>query len=272
MSSNNSTPLLTPSNSQTLPPPSPSPLSTSEPLTNPPDLSSIPPLTTLVLTAAEDRIEALKLIADSVAQQRQTASVAVIFHPIFAALWALMIALVWQWLYYESRDIGIVVCTVGGLTMAMLVGVRAMTGGYLAEAEKMTWAFLSNAETGEDDLLIGSRFGRDVIGALVLRLERPGGAGSKKKGKTVKTGKGKGIIRVWTTSLHFRHKGVGTGLLEEAVKVSRERLGKDAEVGFAADHANSKMVLPNVFNAGFRKREQNAIKMLKEVEDGKSKR
>lgn len=156
--------------------------------------------------------------------------------------------------------------------MTMLVSVRAMTGGYLAEAEKMTWAFMSNPETGEDDLLIGSKWGQDVIGALVLRLERPGGAASKKKGKAAKGGKGKGIIRAWTTGLKFRHRGIGTGLLEEAVRITRERLGKDAEVGFAADHANSKVILPSLFNGGFRKREQMAIKLLKEVEDGNIKR
>jgi Acetyltransferase (GNAT) family len=268
MSSNNSTPLLTPNNSQILPPPSPSPLSTSEPLTPTPDLSSVPPLTTSVLTDPEDCILALKLVADSVAQQRQTASRAIIFHPIFAAVWVVVNALVFQWLYKDLGDLGIAVCTAGGMTMAMLVAVRMMTGGYLTEAETITWAWLSNPETGDEDLLIGSKFGEDVIGALALRLERPGGGvGGKKKGKVVKTGKGKGIIRAWTSRLKYRHKGIGTALLEEAVRVTREKCGKEAEVGFAADHANSRMVLPNIFNGGFRKREQAAIKLLSQVVD-----
>jgi hypothetical protein len=237
-----------------------------------PDLSSIPPLTTSVLTDPEDRILALKLVADSVAQQRQTASRAVIFHPIFAAIWVLVNAVVVQWLYKGRGDIGIVICTAGGMTMAMLVGVRMMTGGYLAKAESITWSWLSNPETDDEDLLIGSKFGEDVIGVLVLRLERPGGVGGKKKGKAVKTGKGKGIIRAWTTGLKYRRKGIGTELLEEAVRVTREKCGKEAEVGFAADHANSKMVLPSIFNAGFRKREQAAIKLLSSVDEGNKKR
>jgi hypothetical protein len=232
-----------------------------------PDLSSIPPLTTSVLADPEDRILALKLVADSVAQQRQTASRAVIFHPIFAAIWVLVTGMVFQWLYKDRSDLGIVICTVGGMTMAMLVAVRMMTGGYLTEAETITWSWLSSPETGDEDLLVGSKFGEDLIGALVLRVERPGGVGSKKKGKVVKTGKGKGIIRAWTTGLKYRHKGIGTGLLEEAVRVTREKCGKEAEVGFAADHANSKMVLPSVFNGGFRKREQAAIKLLSSVVD-----
>jgi GNAT superfamily N-acetyltransferase len=176
-------------------------------------------------------------------------------------------------LYKDRGDIGIVICTVGGVTMAMLVAVRMVTGPYLYEAEAITWAWLSNSETGEEDLLIGSKFGEDVIGALVLRLERPGGVGNKKKGKVVKNGgKGKGIIRAWTTELRYRHKGVGTALLEEAVRVTREKCGKEAEVGFAADHANSTMILPNMFNGTFRKQEQEAIKLLSSVVDGGNKR
>lgn len=160
--------------------------------------------------------------------------------------------------------------------MTLLVLVRGVTGGYIAQAEKVTWAFMSNPETGEDDLLIGSKFGRDIIGALVLRLERPGGGGSgsaRKKAKAPKTSKGKGLIRAWTTGLKYRHKGVGAELLEEAVKVTRDRLGKDAEIGFAVDHVNSNMILPSIFNAGFKKRERMAIKMLEEVDEaGKRKR
>ncbi len=47
--------------------------------------------------------------------------------------------------------------------------------------------------------------------------------------------------------------------------MTRERCGKDAEVGFAQEHANSNMVLPEFFNRGFRKREQRAAKALDDV-------
>jgi hypothetical protein len=178
-----------------------------------------------------------------------------------------MVGVVYQLLYKSPQDIGIVVTTVGGVSMSMLVAVRMLTGGYLNEAEKMKWEFLSNEETGEDDLLIGSKFGDEVIGALVLRLERPGGSGTGKK--KVKNGKGgKGLIRAWTTKLRYRGKGIGTGLLEEAIKVTREKLGNDAEVGFAADHANSTLLLPSIFNSIFKTREQKAIKMLEDVDEG----
>jgi hypothetical protein len=220
----------------------------------------------LPLTNPEDRIDGLKLIADSVAQQRQIASKAIIFHPLTCAVWVLMLAIVYQIFYKVPGDIGSVITTAGGLSMAMLVAVRMMTGPYLTEAEKLTWKFLENPETGDDDLLIGSKFGDEVIAALVLRLERPGSAGGKKKGKSLKGGKA--IIRAWTTKLRYRHKGIGTGLLEEAVRITREKLGKDAEVGFAADHANAKMLLPGVFGNVFRKTEEEAVRLLEEVDEG----
>ena len=50
---------------------------------------------------------------------------------------------------------------------------------------------------------------------------------------------------------------------------------KEAEIGFAAEHANSKMILPEVFNGVFRKRETKAAKALEAVVenmDGSSKK
>lgn len=68
--------------------------------------------------------------------------------------------------------------------------------------------------------------------------------------------------------MRFRHKGIGTGLLEEAVRITRENLGRDAEIGFAADHANSKMLLPDIFNGPFKRDQRKSIKMLEEVDHG----
>ena len=49
------------------------------------------------------------------------------------------------------------------------------------------------------------------------------------------------------------------------MRVTREKLGNSAEIGFAAEHANSKMILPAIFNGGFRKRETKAAKALEAV-------
>lgn len=156
--------------------------------------------------------------------------------------------------------------------MAGMIAIRGATGAYLSLAEALNWNFLKN-ESGDEDIVLGSRFGDELIGALILRLEKnppsPAfSAAAKKKGSgNSKHGKngGKGIIRAWTVRVKYGGKGVGTELLEEAVKLTREKLGGSAEVGFAREHANSQMVLPVVFNGGFRKREARAAKALEKV-------
>lgn len=147
--------------------------------------------------------------------------------------------------------------------MTSLIAIRGITGAYLNLAEEFKWAFIQD-ENGEEDTIIGSRYGEELIGALILRLERNVNGGGKKKAKSGKTG-GKGVVRAWTVRIRYRTSGVGTELLEEAVKVTREKLGNSAEIGFAAEHANSKMILPEIFNGAFRKRETKAARALEAV-------
>lgn len=162
--------------------------------------------------------------------------------------------------------------------MIYLITIRSFTSGYLRAAEKINWDWLqpSDSSGGEEDIIIGTRFGREIIGATVLRIERPGrpgsadstnGAGAKRhraRGSlsSFKGPGGKGVIRAWTVRLRYRRRGVGGDMLREAVKITRERCGKDAEVGFAKEHANSVMVLPETFNKGFRKGEMRAARAL----------
>lgn len=54
-------------------------------------------------------------------------------------------------------------------------------------------------------------------------------------------------------------------MLHEAVRITREKCGRDAEVGFAAEHANSSMVLPEMFNRTFRQDERKAAGALEKV-------
>ena len=226
-------------------------------------LEGVPPLVTKQLTDEDDKIKALKLIADSIAQQRQHASRAVIFHPLTIAGYIVLLAIMFKLVYKTRSDLGIVATTAAGLTMACLIAVRGLTGGYLNLAEDFNWKFAKN-EDGEEDIIIGSRYGEEIMGALILRLERNGNGSGKKKSKSAKTG-GKGVVRAWTVRIRYRGKGVGTELLEEAVKITRETLGNSAEIGFAAEHANSKMILPEIFNASFRQKEARAAKALEKV-------
>lgn len=227
-------------------------------------LEGVPPLTTTVLASEDDKIAALKLVADSIAQQRQVASRAVIFHPLTITVYIAILGFVSKMMYKEPSDLALLATTCAGVTMACLVAVRSATAGYIQHAEDLNWSFAKSAE-GEEDTIIGSKFGEDVIGALILRIERA--TNGKKKGKNGKTG-GKGVVRAWTTKMRYRGTGVGTALLEEAVRKTREKLGNSAEIGFAKEHANSQMVLPELFNGIFRRRERSAALNLESVVNG----
>ena len=278
MSSNVSTPLLEPASAQALQPPSPSRLA--QPSASATALDDIPPLSLDILTTREDKVDALRLVADSIAQQRQQASLHLVFHPLNLAGLAVALALVAQ--LFRHRDGGTLTTLVAGVVMAYLAAIRWATAGYLRAAEALSWSWLAADHVGAaDDTVIATRWGRDLIGALVLRLEpAPPGSGSgssggrrrhRSGGSSGSNGSnnhlrgGRGVIRAWTTKLQYRGRGVGQDMLHEAVRVTRERCGRDAEVGFAQLHANSETVLPELYNAPFRKGEMRAAKALEHV-------
>ena len=127
--------------------------------------------------------------------------------------------------------------------MTHLLAIRFITSGYIDAAERLGWGFLKN-DAGERDVLLGARFGDEVIAAAVLRLEpNPHASGKRRKGGAGLKG-GKGVVRAWTTALRYRGRGVGSDVLFEAVRVTKEKCGRDAAVGFAKEHANSIMVMP----------------------------
>ncbi|TGO15787.1 hypothetical protein BTUL_0036g00790 [Botrytis tulipae] len=161
LNSTTSTPILGASFSHNLPPLRPSSLATmssniDDDTIVPDPLDGIPSLTTTTLDSKEDKTKALKLVADSIAQQRQIAAQALIFHPLILTFYALIIGIVTKWQYTDSSDFGLLVTTLAGVTMACLVAVRAATAGYLHTAEEFNWDFAKNDE-GEEDVIIGSR-------------------------------------------------------------------------------------------------------------------
>ena len=121
-----------------------------------------------------------------------------------------------------------------------------------------------------ENMVIVSKWGEEeIIGALVVRVSR------KEK---------KAVIRAWTVKLRYRGKGVGRGLLEECVRVAKEKGG--GRVEFEREHASepfpsscwvrgetyadqsltdSHKVLPDIFNKGFERREKRAKGVLVEV-------
>ncbi|KPI38112.1 uncharacterized protein AB675_1162 [Cyphellophora attinorum] len=236
--------------------------SISQPPSNP------PPLTTTVVTSEDDKVEVLHLIADSVAQQRQYASSAILWHPLILSSMVALFAYLYKYFY------------TAGTSISPLLAQQ----GYIDEAESVgTWKWLdkdrssdaNNTIIGESDDLVLSRFGDIPIGALILRGVRPGRNGSHSRNGSNKSSRRQnsngrnspvpitGVIRGWTTKNRYRRKGVGTELLEEAVKICQDRGWQGPE--FDADHANSKRMLPGLFNGPFEKRDRQARNLLESV-------
>jgi hypothetical protein len=249
-----------------LPPPSPLAQPPAVPDAPLDPLDNIPPLTTTLATTTDDKIEGLRLVADSVAQQRQLASKALIFHPLTIAVVVGLLAVVGQWLYDGTRgSYGIIATTYAGIIMAVLLSVRWASGGYIDLAEDVgTWKWLDKGSTtGKVDDIILTKFGEETIGALVLRGVRSddgGGNVAASRKKRQNSASSKGVIRAWTVKNRYRRKGIGLGLLEEAIKVCVDRGWSGP--AYADDHANSGRVLPSIFNGGFDRREKMARDIL----------
>ncbi|KAL2146905.1 hypothetical protein VTI28DRAFT_1632 [Corynascus sepedonium] len=298
--SNAPTPTLAPQSQTLLPPVHPSRLATKQSRAALSD-DEIPPLSLEVLTTEEDKGAALKLVADSIAQQRQRAASHLALHPLpLAALLAVLATIYryYSWAvakksaHQQHDDLGnALMLGASGAVLTYLVIIRALTSGYLRAAGGISRDYLSAGRPAgaEEDIILGTRHGSDIVGALVLRLERPGstsspdgsgggsscgsggsgGGGSRRKAhsrqNSFKLKGGRGVIRAWTIRLRYRGQGLGGDLLREAVRITRERCGRDAEVGFAKEHANSVMVLPELFNRPFRKAEMQAARALDKI-------
>ncbi|KAF4305185.1 gnat family [Botryosphaeria dothidea] len=218
-------------------------------------LAGVPELLTAATQSDEDKVAALKLVADSVAQQRQAASWALLSHPVVIAGYVLLLAIVYRVVYRAPSDAPLLFTTGAGVTMACLVAVRLLTSGYIRHAESINWTFLDESA----DSVVITRFGGQIIGALVLGWAGPSSTGNK----AARRRKGRGVIKAWTVKLRYRGKGVGTGLLEEAVKETVRRGGEGVE--FAEEHANSRRFLPHSFNGFLDRREDRAHDALQDV-------
>ncbi|KAL1970391.1 hypothetical protein VTN77DRAFT_5551 [Rasamsonia byssochlamydoides] len=266
--------------------------------------TDIPPLTTYQATTKTDLIAALRLIADSVAQQRQDASRAIISHPAILAATTAVLGIIWALLYREPSDLGLVATTMAGCVMAGLAGVGYVTSGYLELAERTgTWAWLygknpnpdkgrdtpgkdngrnrkekqeeeEEEEEEEENVILVTKYGDEIIGTVVLRVTPTATSPSESKStpKSTTTSKSKSkskeaataLIRAWTVNRRYRNKGIGTGLLEEAVSLCRRNAWEGPV--FDEHHANSARLLPGIFLGDvFEKREVKARGVLEGV-------
>lgn len=194
-----------------------------------PTAEPLPKLTTYTPDTNTEKLSALRLVADSVAQQRQQAVKAILANSYVMATLGLILALEAYWLS------AIVLLTTGtGTIMSVLIGIRWLTGGYIAAAERINWDWLTDttppvssstsnhshtysnghkrgrSATIEEPILLVTKWGEEIIGALIIRV-------SKREKK--------GFVKAWTVARRYRGKGVGKALLEEGVKLVMGKSG-----------------------------------------------
>lgn len=242
----------------------------------------IPLLETLPAENDDMRAEALHIIADSVAQQRNMASRALIFHPVVLALFVLSFGVCRQIFYKgDNSDYIKVLTTFTGVVMAILGAVRLTCGPYIFEAESVgTWSWLNKGRSaeeeeqsgmkvlGDSDEILLTKFGDDYIGAVIFRgvqpVVTPGSPSGNKRSRRAQSPSKhtKMVIRAWSVRQKYRRKEVGSALLEDAIKVGKEKGWTIDGIEFAKDHANHKRVLPAMFNGALDKFDRIAHKTL----------
>ncbi|KGQ01770.1 hypothetical protein PAAG_11491 [Paracoccidioides lutzii Pb01] len=233
-----------------------------------------PTLAIFTATKEADILSALRLVSDSVAQQRQIAIKSIISHPAIQALSIITFLTIAKLLYTGSPSDLVLMLTLWTLAgLFALLAIRYMVRGYSALAEHVgNWSWLSassvNGISHRRDEILVTKCGEDIIAVLVLRIAKTVNSTdtvclrprfSRRKSSARWTG----IIRAWSVRQSDRHQGVGRKLLEEAVAYCRLRT-LDGPI-FADDHANAALMLPNVFNVKFREHERWAWGFLEAV-------
>ncbi|KAM3443384.1 hypothetical protein NHJ13734_001912 [Beauveria thailandica] len=239
----------------------------------------IPRLTYTAAQTADEKRDALRLVADTIAQQRQVASTAVIFHP---ATLGPFVAVLAGLVYRSGSDWVGAVILASGVVVAYLAAVQYYTYGYLQRAERFNWKRFITPPSASDeppaqqqqDTVLYARYGDDVIAALVLRLveaSKMPSSSSSSSSSTVASqqqqqqqqrGTGSSAqIRAWATRLRYRHAGVGGDMLREAVALARSSLGPAAAIEFSDSHAHA-VDTTKYFTAPFARREKRARQAL----------
>ena len=148
--------------------------------------------------------------------------------------------------------------------MAVLVAVRGIVSPYLTLAERIGWDWL-----GDDEVMI-ARFGSEIIGAAVYRLE----TGTDTSSSPRKKNRPKvGIIRAWTIRLRERGRGVGKGLMESVVEECVKKGADNVKFEAGEGRAGAERVLPDggpllAFNRTFDTWEEKAKKELGSMVEG----
>lgn len=204
-----------------------------------------------------DKDAAIELIKTSVRQQKLESFKALTSHPLILAWWLVLSAVTSKLCSHAECGLVTTIAVVLVLSLGLLSGVYNACRRYDAFANQICHDW-----TRPEDIIIGARSKEGLQSTAVLRLENFPGRNKRRKTNA------KALITAWTTKKDHRKKGVGKQVLEEAVRIARERAGNAVEIGFAAEHANSQFPLPELFIKGFRRNERMAASVLDGVLNG----
>ncbi|PHH75409.1 hypothetical protein CDD82_4463 [Ophiocordyceps australis] len=250
----------------------------------PQNMDDIPALSLDTLTSRDDRAQGLRLVIDSVLQMQPRTQRVLLSHPLcLAALTAACALAARLGRIAGAQSLPLLLALPTLVALSYLALVRRCTRGYLALGDDMNASWLHSSH---HDIVLGARRHGELIAALVLRLEprRPSDTSTfflapsspspgptntsprrKNRSRSSSHKGGRGVIRAWTTRADARRQGIGRLLLLAAVKKTRDKCGKDAQVGFAQHHANSLVLLPAMLAKSFRRDENRAAEMLHAV-------
>lgn len=231
-------------------------------------LAGVPELRSYVTNDEGDKVAALRLVAESVVQMRERANTALILNPLNLAILVAILSVLARYMVDHGHSVRVAGTTCGGLLTVLFALCRYGTQAYITTAREIDWDWLGSAD------VIVTRFGDDIIGAAIVEWMSGETRQRRKKAWRVE-------IRAWTVHSRYRRKGVGSALLEDAVKESRKK-GADT-IEFAEDHASksstvsccaalpdlcrsdSMRILPSFYNSRFDRRERRARELLKDL-------
>ena len=207
----------------------PQPPSTSHPPSKPP-----PTLTHQILPPSFSSSPALHLISTSLNEQRYLATKAFLTHQITIATLLLSTSILYKLTSPPLLLLLLALTTFLALTTLYII---TLPYGHLALDIDTDWLnTIPRKNTHghgkcEDPIVLVSRWGDQMIGTLVLRVVKR---------------ERKAYVRAWTVDRAFRKRGVGSALLEEAVRVA---WGKGARcVVFEERHVSTSIPLPPPFS------------------------
>lgn len=231
-------------------------------------LDDIPELSLEPLQTEDEQAEGLKLIADTVGGMRGAATVSIMSHPSCIVPFTAYLSLIYYSRYAIPGHFKVTACYTYGSVVVYIFLIWCLAYGYKRNSKDINRAWLDE-EGPNRDIMVGARTkDHKLAGVVVLRLSpKLVPTGGRRRTRSLSLRGGRGLIRAWAVRRKARCRGVGKELLQAAVRITRERCGKDAEMGFVQDHAHSRLLFHNMYNGFFRKVEVAADKALRQAVD-----